>query len=157
MKTKKLKSYSILSNAYNLHQLNSLNGDWDRSNTEALYISLVELSDSDFGEHYGLRAAYDALQLVREDESDMAVVMWEGMNIEPSEFPQYLLEQEPDFHSVCIAQASVKLMADSVFNFKPCDQKIVCNRISETLQDLDILGEESVKGIFMDVLGRDDL
>ena len=142
---------SILSEAYRLAHLIEVTSDWDYAETESLFNSIIELNVENEVEFFGLIAARDALTLA--SESDVFIdVLWEGLGVEPEEFPRYLLKQEPEFYSLLQAKEAVSLLVRSSKPLEFTDRLIACKEISNTLQKLDLLGSEAVENLFSTVL-----
>lgn len=146
---------SILSEAYRLARYNEVTSDWDHSETESLYESVLEMRADNQVEFLGLIAVRDALINAAQSDGDgLLIGMSEGLGIEPEEFPTYILKQEPEFYSVLQAKEAVSLLAKASNPLGDSDRAISCRGIADTLQSLDFLGDETVEEIFSSMLGE---
>lgn len=149
---------SILSEAYRLARYNEVTSDWDHSETESLYESVLEMITDNQVEFLGLIAVRDALINAAQSDGDgLLIGMSEGLGIEPEEFPTYILKQEPEFYSVLQAKEAVSLLAKASNPLGDSDRAISCRGIADTLQSLDFLGDEAVEEIFSSMLGENCL
>ena len=118
----------FLSEVYRLHRKNEILGDWDFSETESLYLQLLELEISN--EFQGLLAAQSALLRSQKDCCDgFSSIIDAGLGIEPEAFPLYLLEQEPETFSSLQSQEGVDLLAKSLPSLTGQSQIAVRDRL----------------------------
>jgi hypothetical protein len=103
---------SILEEAYRLKRRNELTRDCDIHDTESLYLEFIDLSPESIMEFKGLVKAQNFLnRAVTKEDTFLTAI--QNINIEPEEFPLYLLNQEPEEFSCLLLKESQELLASA--------------------------------------------